>query len=67
MPLIPNFIERPGLLKLDRGPGLLLDFLGAAAFRAPGADGRPRIFEILSAGPLTVAGTAPKIKAIVEL
>ena len=32
MPVIPNFIERMVLLKLNKGPGPMLDMLGALAF-----------------------------------
>ena len=63
MPLIPSFIERLVLLKLNQGPGLMLDFLGAEAFRAACTGVKLGIFEALSAGPLTAAETAGRIKA----
>ena len=63
MPLIPNLIERLVLLRLNQGPGLMLDFLGAEAFRVACAGVKLGVFEALSAGPLTAAETARQIEA----
>lgn len=63
MPIQPNFIERLVLLTLNQGPGLMLDFLGAQAYRVLGVAVRLNIFEALSGGPLTAAETARQVKA----
>ena len=63
MPIMPNFIERLVLLKLNRGPGLMLDFLGAQAFRAVCVGVKLGVFEALSGGPLTAAETARQVQA----
>ena len=63
MPIIPNLIERMILLKLNRGPGLMLDFLGAQAFRAVCVAVKLGVFEALSSGPLTARETASQIEA----
>lgn len=63
MPIIPNFIEWLILLKLNQGPGLMLDFLGAQAFRAVCIAVKLDVFETLSNGSLTSAEIACKIKA----
>lgn len=63
MPLRPNFIERLVLLNLNQGPGLMLDFLGAQAFRAVCVAVKLGVFEALSSGPLTAAETARRIEA----
>jgi len=63
MPLIPNFLERLVLLRLNQGPGLMLDFLGAEAFRVACAGVKLGVFEALSAGPLTAPETARQIEA----
>ena len=63
MPIMPNFIERLVLLKLNRGPGLMLDFLGAQAFRAVCVGVKLGVFEALSGGPSTAAEAARQIQA----
>ncbi|MBI4583543.1 MAG: methyltransferase domain-containing protein [Planctomycetes bacterium] len=63
MPIEPNLFERLILLKLNKGPGLILDFLGAQAFRAVCVAVRLGVFETLSGAPLTAAQTAHQIKA----
>ena len=63
MPIVPNFIERLILLRLNQGPGLMLDFLGAQAFRAVCVAVKLGVFETLSGGPLTVTETSRQIKA----
>mgnify|MGYP001557838926 FL=1 len=45
MPIVPNFIERLVLLTFNQGPGLMLDFLGAQAFRVVGVGVRLGVFE----------------------
>ncbi|SRR6266498_204220 len=63
MPLRPNFIERLILLNFNLGPGLMLDFLGAQAFRAVCIAVELGVFEALSDGRLTAAETARRIRA----
>src|SRR5574341_211342 len=63
MPILPNFIERLALLTFNQGPGLILDFLGAQAFRAVGVAVRLGVFEALSSGPLTAVETARQVQA----
>ena len=63
MPILPNFIERLVLLNFNQGPGLMLDFLGAQAFRAVGVAVRLGVFEALSRGPLTAVETARQVQA----
>lgn len=63
MPILPNFIERLALLNFNQGPGLMLDFLGAQAFRVVGVGIRLGVFEALSGGPLTAAETARRVEA----
>jgi predicted O-methyltransferase YrrM len=63
MPILPNFIERLALLTFNQGPGLMLDFLGAQAFRAVSVAVRLGVFEALSGGPLTAAETARQVQA----
>lgn len=55
MPLVPNFVERLILLRLNQGPGSLLDLLGAGAFRVVTSALEFGIFDALSQGPLTVS------------
>ena len=63
MPIVPNFIERLVLLKLNRGPALMLDFLGAQAFRVLCVAVKLGVFDALSRGSRTAAETAGQIKA----
>jgi len=63
MPILPNLIERLVLLTFNQGPGLMLDFLGAQAFRVVGVGVRLGIFEALSGGPLSAAETARHVLA----
>lgn len=63
MPILPNFIERLVLLDFNQGPGLMLDFLGAQAFRVVGVGVRLGVFEALSGGPLAAAETARQVQA----
>lgn len=63
MPVLPSFAEHFMLLTLNQGPGPMLDFLGAQAFRAVCAALRLGVFEALGAGPLTAPETARRIGA----
>jgi hypothetical protein len=63
MPIVPNFLERFTLLRMNLAPGVLLDFLGAQAFRAACAAHRLGVFDALQGGPLTPAEVAKRIEA----
>lgn len=63
MPLVPGPVERLVLLRLNRGPGPMLDFLGAQAFRAACVAVELGVFEALGGGPLTAAEIARRAKA----
>ncbi len=63
MPVIPNALERLLLLRLNQGPGALVDLLGAGAFRAAGAGLSLGIFETLRRRALTPAEVAAESKA----
>lgn len=63
MPIVPNFVEKMALLRLNLGPGLMLDFLGAQAFRAACAAERLGVFGALAEGPLTAAEVAARVDA----
>lgn len=54
MPLLPNFVERLILLRLNQGPGALLDLFGAGGFRVVTSALEFGIFDALSQEPLTV-------------
>ena len=55
MPVTPNLMERMILLKLNKGPGPMLDLLGGMAFKAVSVAIKLDVFEILNDGPLTTA------------
>ncbi len=63
MPIMPSLMERLILLKLNRGPGPLLDFLGAQAFRSLCIAVKMGIFEALDSGPSTAAEVARRVRA----
>jgi len=63
MPVVPNLFERFALLRFNQGPGLLLDVLGAGAFRALVLAIKLEAFEVLVEGPLTSKELAHKIKS----
>ena len=63
MPVTPNFIERMILLKLNQGPGPMLEMLGAWAFKAVSVALKLDIFESLNSGPLTAAEIVHRINA----
>lgn len=63
MPVTPNLLERLVLFRLNLAPAVMLDFLGALAFRTVTAARRLGVFEALSAGPLTAAKVARRIDA----
>jgi len=54
MPLVPNLLERIVLLRLNRGPGLLLDLVGAAGTRAVATALDAGVFEALNGDPQSV-------------
>ncbi|MFQ5833218.1 MAG: methyltransferase [Candidatus Thorarchaeota archaeon] len=63
MPLIPSFIERLVMLKLNKAPGPLLDILGAQAFRVIVTAVKLDVFETLSSDSLAAAEIALQVKA----
>lgn len=63
MPIIPSFVERLLLLRFNQGPGPMLDFLGAQAFRTLSVAVKLDVFETLAGGGLTAAETARRIQA----
>jgi 2-polyprenyl-3-methyl-5-hydroxy-6-metoxy-1,4-benzoquinol methylase len=63
MPVVPNFLERLVLLQLNQGPGLLLDFLGAQAFRTALAGLHLGVFDALAEGPKSPAALSKRIGA----
>jgi 2-polyprenyl-3-methyl-5-hydroxy-6-metoxy-1,4-benzoquinol methylase len=62
MPITPDFIERLMLLKLNQAPGVMLDLLGAQAFRAVCVAVKLGVFESLDHGHLTAAEVARRIE-----
>ena len=63
MPIVPNFIERLIMFRLNLGPGPVLDLFGGFAFRAAAVANRLGVFEALSGGSLTAAQLAGQIEA----
>ncbi len=68
MPITPSFIERVVMLNLNQGPGLMLDFLGAQAFRVVCVAVKLGLFEALSDGgrqstALTTGEIARRVEA----
>ena len=63
MPVMPNLIERLVLLTLNLAPAIMLDFLGAQAFRIFAAAHRLGVIEALVHGPLTAVQVAREIEA----
>ena len=63
MPVTTNFMERMILLRLNMGPGPMLDLLGGMAFKAVSVAHKLDIFESLNSGPLTAAEIAHRMKA----
>lgn len=54
MPVIPNFLERLMLVRLNKGPAAILDLFGAAGFESVALALRLNLFETLAAaGPLS--------------
>jgi len=62
MPIVPNLVERLTMLRMNLAPGMLLDFLGAQAFRAACAAHRLGVFDVLRDGPCTAADMAARLK-----
>jgi len=63
MPVTPNLMERMILLKLNHGPGPMLDLLGGMAFKAVSVAIKLGVFEILNNGPSTTTAVAQEMKA----
>lgn len=63
MPIVPSFIERMILLRLNLGPAPLLDFFGALAFRAASVAVKLGVLRALGEGPMTAAQVARRIEA----
>jgi ubiquinone/menaquinone biosynthesis C-methylase UbiE len=66
MPLSLNFIERLGLVHLNKGPGPIVDIVGALGFKAILVALELNIFELLHKAPLTADELAKKIDAKIE-
>ncbi|MBW2523826.1 MAG: hypothetical protein JRI23_06610 [Deltaproteobacteria bacterium] len=62
MPVVPNFIERLLMLKLNIAPGPFLDLLGPWSFKALNTGLELGIFEALAPGPLTPEQVATRIE-----
>ena len=63
MPILPTLTERVLLFRFNQAPGLMLDFLGAEAFRALSVAVKLGVFEALSGSSLAADQTARRIKA----
>ncbi|UCH06488.1 MAG: hypothetical protein JSV55_10255 [Deltaproteobacteria bacterium] len=63
MPVTTNFLERMILLKLNQGPGPMLDLLGGMAIKAVSVAVQLGVFEILNKGPLTSTAVAQGMRA----
>ena len=63
MPIEPNFMERLMLLRLTKGPGNLLDMLGAMGFKAILTVLKLGVFEALKDGPLSSRDVAERTRA----
>lgn len=62
MPVQPDFVER-AVFRLNLAPGVLLDFLGAQAFRTVCAAVELGVFEALALGPCSVSDVAERAGA----
>ncbi len=62
MPVVPNAVERLAMLRLNRGPGPLLDLLGAGSFHAVAPAIDLGVFEALDT-PRTAADLAAEFDA----
>lgn len=62
MPVQPDFVERAAI-RLNLAPGVLLDFLGAQAFRAICAAVELGVFEALAPGPRSASEVAERTGA----
>jgi SAM-dependent methyltransferase len=63
MPIVPNTVERLTLLRFNLAPALMLDFLGAQAFRVACAAQRLGVFRELAHGPAGATTLARRIEA----
>jgi SAM-dependent methyltransferase len=61
MPVLPSFVEQLILLRLNQGPGPLLDLFGAGAFRVALSAVKLGIFNALAQEPLTGEALAQRI------
>lgn len=62
MPIQPDLLERVAL-RMNLAPGVLLDFLGAQAFRAVCAAVELGVFEALAQGPRSASEVAERVQA----
>jgi ubiquinone/menaquinone biosynthesis C-methylase UbiE len=62
MPVQPDFVERAAF-RLNLAPGVLLDFLGAQAFRTVCVAVELGVFEALASGPRSVSEMAERVSA----
>ena len=62
MPVRPDFVERAAF-RLNLAPGVLLDFLGAQAFRTVCAAVELGVFEALAPAPRSVSEVAERVSA----
>ena len=63
MPLMPNMLERVIFFKMNKGPGPMLDLIGALGYKAVSVALKLGVFEALSDGPLTVDRLADRLEA----
>lgn len=65
MPVVPNFLERVMLLRLNRGPAPILDLFGGAGFKSVALALKLNLFQTLaeSAGSLTADALAEQTDA----
>ena len=63
MPVVLNFMERLGLLHLNKGPGPMVDMIGALGFKAVCVALQLNIFELLEKRPLSAKELTEKIDA----
>ncbi len=58
MPVVPNAVERLAMLRLNRGPGPVLDMVSAGAFHAAALAVELGLFHALADGPRSVGSLA---------
>jgi len=62
MPVIPSLMERTYMLRLNRGPGPMLDLFGGMAIEAAMTAGDLGVFEALAEQPATPATLADRLE-----